>query len=524
MKNYLRLNASQLAYIMPASLYTFWLSCVGWLNHYWTFIYLERELVPLLYILFFLAHAAGITIFALWLDLDPPLAKKKKAWLISALLAAFLTVLIAYSPGGWLVLTCLLCGVVSGFIIALLLLFIYQNIAVEKRGLTIGSGSALGVALHFIAYTLLFPQQEGGILYGKTLFAALIMLLLGLCVLYLPFIRDQFWHVKDRMDAAADAVSVKPVLIPILLFILMGFFLSYGIQDLAATSFWMGGEDYLVYTRLFLVIGFIGGGMFCDLRGKHMVLNSSFSLLAMGLISMVFNYKGLYAFIGFSCVQMASAVFEVAILLLFLDLARFYEKQVLVCSLGLVLPSVLKQAGIISADILAKTYSNMHIFVVSLLAIIIVFPLISILFEKMRDVAIISIRQQKVLAELASSLDNDMGMDIPENSGNLTPNPSKRANHELTPAESQASTEESAANWAGLAENFARKYSFTPRETQVLELTLHGLSVLEMAQSLNLSEPTVKQYIRQMLRKTETKNRRELLSMMIKEQSQNPHS
>ncbi|MEN6348620.1 MAG: helix-turn-helix transcriptional regulator [Syntrophomonas sp.] len=514
MRDYLSINRVQLAYIIPASLYTLWQASVGWLNHYWTFIYLGREPAALLYIAFFLAHAAGIAAFAWWLDHSPAIKHIMKAVLVSSILTALFTAAMASGARSLLAPICLLSGLVSGLFMAYLSYFVFVEIPAHKRGITIGLGAALGVALHFVIFVLFFPQQDGSILYGKTFFSAFVILLLGISAVYLPACRNYLWPTPSANSTPILKPDfLKPGLVIPLLIILTGFFLSFGMQDYAASAFWMDGEEYLVYTRLFLIAGWIGGGVLCDKSRKHMMLNASFSLLAMGFISMAFQYKGAYSFIGFSCVQMAVAVFSVGTWLLFLDAAPFYRKPALICSLGVVFPLVLKQVGIISAEILYKTFGNMSIFIVSLLGILAVLPLVSILFEKFRDTVIANLRLNAPSLELSSSLDSSDKLLLFEDSQSLS---------ETVPTliENQPK-EASPVSWAAMSQAFAEKYNFNPRETQVLELTLHGLSIAEMAQSLIIAEPTVKQYIRQMLRKTETKNRRELLSMLIKEQSAN---
>lgn len=510
-------NRVQLAYIIPACLYGLWQAGVGWLNHYWTFITLGRAPAALLYIAFFLAHAFGIALFAWWLDRSPEIKQVKKFVLISSVLTSLLTAAMAYGDRDMLAPLCLLSGLVSGSFMAYLSYFVFKEIPVNQRGITIGLAGALGVTLHFIVFVLLLPQHDGGHLYGKTFFTALVALVLGISALYLPVCRDHLWPDYTGNDnTVIKPEFLKPRLVVPLLLIMTGFFLSYGMQDYAATAFWLGGQDYLVYTRLFLIAGLIGGGILCDKSGKHMVLNASFSLLAMGFISMAFQYQGVWSFIGFSCVQMAGAVFSVGNRLLFLDAAPFYRKTALICSLGLVFPLVLKQVGIITAEIFFKSFGNMSIFIVSLLAILLALPLVSILFEKFRETHFASLRMHAPSLELSSSsLDN-----YPDEP--FTPVDSQKpVNTEAGLNENQAENAPDPVSPANLAKAFAEKYHFNPREAQVLELTLHGLSIADMAQSLMIAEPTVKQYIRQMLRKTETKNRRELLSMLIKEQSAN---
>jgi DNA-binding NarL/FixJ family response regulator len=79
--------------------------------------------------------------------------------------------------------------------------------------------------------------------------------------------------------------------------------------------------------------------------------------------------------------------------------------------------------------------------------------------------------------------------------------------------------QETADGSAETIASFARKYSFTKRETQVLELSLHGLAISDMAQNLNISEPTVKHYIKHMLRKTGVANQKQLLAAFIRDKN-----
>ncbi|NPV92743.1 MAG: helix-turn-helix transcriptional regulator [Firmicutes bacterium] len=516
MHDYFRLSRTQTAYIVPAALYTLWQACVGWLNHYWTFIRLGRDQAALMYVLFFITHASAIAVFAWWLDRNPSPDRVKKAVLLSSVLTALLTAGMAYGEGGGLVLICLLAGLASGLLAAYLTVYLLREIPAGRRGITVGLASALGIAFHFITFTLLFPQQEGGILIGKTFFAAATALLLGVGTLRLLAGREGLRR-DEGIETTLENTRQPSLILPLCL-ILLGFFISFGMQDYSATVFWLDGEDGLVYTRLFLIVGFIGGGLLCDLKGKHMVLNASFSLLALGFVSMAFGYKGIFAFIGFSGVQLANAVFSTTARLVFLDAARLYRRQILVASLGLVFPLLLKQVGIITAEKVYKAFGNMSVFIVSLVAIILALPLVSLLFERLRDSFILQIRQQSPAIELACVLESDLDYPSIEN-GPPAPAPlpapeSKPAAAEMAPPPSESG---SGSTWAEIAESFAQKHGFNRRETQVLELTLHGLTVSEMAENLSLSEPTIKQYVRQMLRKTETRNRRELLSLMFKE-------
>ena len=59
--------------------------------------------------------------------------------------------------------------------------------------------------------------------------------------------------------------------------------------------------------------------------------------------------------------------------------------------------------------------------------------------------------------------------------------------------------------------SIAERYGLTPRETEVLELVFRGLTVAQMAEELVVSKSTVKFHITNILRKTESSNRQEML-------------
>ena len=61
----------------------------------------------------------------------------------------------------------------------------------------------------------------------------------------------------------------------------------------------------------------------------------------------------------------------------------------------------------------------------------------------------------------------------------------------------------------------AKRFSFTAREVQVLALILRGLSALEIAEELGISETTVAVYFKNLMRKTDAKNRADMLAKVM---------
>ena len=66
------------------------------------------------------------------------------------------------------------------------------------------------------------------------------------------------------------------------------------------------------------------------------------------------------------------------------------------------------------------------------------------------------------------------------------------------------------------AHNFFMVTSLTPREQEVLELLIQGLSNAEIGNKLYISPRTVEKYVSSLLRKTDTSNRAELVHFAMK--------
>lgn len=157
-------------------------------------------------------------------------------------------------------------------------------------------------------------------------------------------------------------------------------------------------------------------------------------------------------------------------------------------------------------------------------------PLISVLLERIGDIFLLSLRQVQPalgyaeLAALAAELPQDEVEFVSISIEEVVATKEKTelaesmeaddTTNELSAAETGEIILNSSAETAFL---FAEKYGFNRRETQVLELTLHGMTIAEMADNLCISESTVKHYVGQILRKTGMKNRRQLLSLLIQQ-------
>jgi DNA-binding CsgD family transcriptional regulator len=318
----------------------------------------------------------------------------------------------------------------------------------------------------------------------------------------LPACRNYFWRLGKNDEQKSEPSTALNLNIQIILFaVLLCFFIAYGMHDLAGTAFWMSGESNLVFSRLFIIAGFIVAGIVWDSKSKRAILGGSFGLLSMGFISMALQYKGFLSYVGFSGVQVASAFFGVSAKLLYIDVARHYKRPVAVASLGLVFPIILKQTGTISADVMYKLYGDMPVFLGSLACIIVAMPFVALLFDRINEANVMEIRRNLPIIEMP--VDPEIGVEASDN----------------TPGSNLVAQQETADGSAETITEFARKYGFTKRETQALDLSLRGLTDSDMAQKLNISKPAAKHCMKHMLIKTGVSNQEQLLAAFMRDKN-----
>lgn len=68
-----------------------------------------------------------------------------------------------------------------------------------------------------------------------------------------------------------------------------------------------------------------------------------------------------------------------------------------------------------------------------------------------------------------------------------------------------------------IIENFKERYFLTEREKAILELLIDGKNSIDMQSELNIKGPTLKSHFRNIYRKTNTKNQKELILFFLHE-------
>ena len=476
----------QLAYFLPAALWTLWQAMVGWLCSYLAQQRLGDAYAPYNYVLFFVALAAGTALCAFLLDKSVPVRLLRLGALISCVLAVAFTALMAVAQGALLMIASALSGIAGGCFAALLSRYLYMGIPAESRGISFGVAAAAGYALHYVLFTLLFPGTGAAALQVEAIFAGLLFLFIGALALLSPLCGV----LLAPENAAPKRVASNrhaPVMILVLITVL--FSLSYGAQDLAATVYWMRGGAFLVHTRAFVILGFFTVGLLWNSKRRIFLLSGGFVLLALGFLAMAVEYKGMLSFLGLVGVQLASACFTLSMRLLFFDAAGFYKYPVFVGALGLALPMMLKQVGILCADALYTRMGGASVFIGALLCIALGFPLIAFLFERLRALQAADMQEQELVHEWEQPREADSDAGI---------------------------------SWdQAVLSTLVNRYGFTRREAQILELAIHGLPNAQIAERLSIREATVKQHIRNMLSKTD---KRSLKQLILSEISATPAS
>lgn len=494
------LKKRQLAFILPVAFYTLWQATAGWLSTYFAQQRLGDSYAPYNYALFFIAHAVGMALFAYLLDRPSSIGRLRFGIAVCTGIGAAITALMAVSRGPLLMVVCILAGFFAGSFAALTSLYLYVEIPAERRGTTLGIATGEGYILHYVLFTLLFPSLEPNVLQLEAVFAAFVFLTMGVLALLLPTWKRVFMRFDKSPPFSNTSGPLHGWAVPMLalMAILLLFNLSYGIQDLAATVYWMRGGAFLVHTRLFLIFGFLFGGILWDGKYRNVLLCGGFGLVALGFLAMATQYKGWISFAGLAGVQVGAAFFLLSMRMLFFDAARFSRRPVFIGALGLALPIALKQLGILSADALYKRMGGTALFITALACIALGFPFISLIFERLRDMNVLEARTS---ASRVLPGENEQIRDVPD-----------------TPM--QKDQVRRIAYDQAVLSALVQRYGFTRRETQVLELAIHGLVNAQIAECLNIREATVKQHIRNMLAKSNMRNLKLLFLSQITSSSE----
>lgn len=263
-----------------------------------------------------------------------------------------------------------------------------------------------------------------------------------------------------------------------LLFLLVALLATlHGCGDSIALTFYSQVDDSLFHasSRLFLPVGLLLAGAVADWRDRHFLL----CITAVGLLLRIISFSLLNTRDGFFFSQSVEYIIAAFLImcytLYFLDLAPRTSRPALWAGMG---RTIALPVSALSANIFyfAGSYSGGFVSVY-----ILVLALLNIFFyhNKFREWLEIPIRGE--LQPAASCA-------LPSNTI-------------ISPPDTSALP--TLADWQ-------EKFSFTPREMEVLEEVLTEKTAAEIAEELGIKERTVRYHIANLLKKTGTTHRAEL--------------
>ena len=491
-------------YIFPAIFYFLWINSIVWTGHIWTSRQLGGEYIVLNYTLFSISHALGILSAGLFLyrkPVDVFSGEYVKLIFIAAALTFLSSTLQTIALSWLLPAVNMLVGFCGGLYLLLLHFYLYKYIPNWKRGTCLGIACAAGTFINYLLYVILFPQYNGFLLYAKTIFAA-ILPLIGALLFHLikagnppqekPESHEKLKHAKTSVSSnkITELSGIKYSFYIISFIICLFFYFVVGIQDGVASFEWFKGTNFVLHSRIMYILAAVVGGIICDRKGRHTVLLVSISLMTAGCISMIYSYDSIPAFIFLMCIMAGLVAFDLFIRLIFTDTAVNSKYAPIVCGLGFVLGYTIRPLGIKFSEVVVN-FNIQTLFVTGILISLAMIPMAGVLLDILRGIYVhtFTARDKIVLTDPSD-----------EKSAGILPQSPKPES--IAFVETQDET-------AG--ERFISRYGLTKREARVLTCILTGCSVSDMSRLLFISESTVKFHVGNILKKSKTKNRMELL-------------
>lgn len=477
----LSINNPRVRYLLPIVFYFLWYQSMKPLFGYSsTSANWNPALVALL---FSLVLVAGFLAWALYFDHKAEKPAKAPIAASVAAAAAFTAMLTSF-PGVPSIL--FMCGAAlcSASIPVRSLTFMFNNLPKREYGLTTCIGLALPTAFLFTTLEFASSGSPGSIstrpgIYNVVIWvASLAVLVSGFMTITLPAERVAI------EDNTVSANSVKPFgvfgLIALICFV---FFFVTAFQDNTATE--IVDKSGRVYEELFFIAVFIAAGMLCDLKGWHITMYAGVALIIVSL----FNMLVIRNTSGIALSNAGSAAFDAAFLFMFMDISHRFKKTAFLLPLAFALPGLFAYTAFILNCLTGKR-SDLPALLIICGAAIALLPLITVLLKNLSTLEV-----QKA--------DEKMPAD------NNTAGASMLLHSETSVIELN--------NGQNILQEITKRYALTPREAEVLKLTLEGQSAEEMAQNLCITQRTVRAHIGSVLKKTGAKNRLQLISTLLLE-------
>ena len=488
-------------FVLPFSAYSLLYQALSWINQYWTNQQQAAEFNARAFnnVVLFMSVALGAVAVSFLMDRKTAYKKTEKSFVILfSLLLCGAMLMQLWVAGPWFTVITALLGLVCGFLRPYFLMWLEQEAPFDKRGKLLTLPLFCAILIFNVFFILLFPQSSGSALPIKTIAVTFVFLIGMLSVFLSKGLKEsaeqkESAEPKEPSNLVVSEKSTEPTA-PIqksqhfpsrfdtlsllsLLGLILLLSLMIGIFDIAGSKIDYAAETYLTHARWVIPPFILLAGWLSDKFGRHVLILMSPILLLFGMSSMLLAWNGPVGFIGLCFIHMGNHALSISSMLIFLDHAGGAKRPALIGTLGFSSYVVSRQLG----TILGMAVGGLDF--ISLYLIGVTFGLVSLgliffFYGRMRT---------NNLTLFTHSLQNER-------------------------ASEQPIVETSAPNIESL--------NLTPREKEVFEVILQGVTVPEMAQKLYISEVTVKRHVGSILKKTQLSSRAELLEVYREKQKE----
>jgi len=445
------------------------------------------------YAVFNLLFAAGILLYGL--------LRNRLAKLVSdkIFLAAFCLIywilgvatILSSDTAVYLISMCL-SALFSGCIGGAAYFSVFTYIPKWKRGRVIGAGLLFGTLIQYFMELL---RDLSGIYFIFIFSAAFLIAAAGIYVLLSGV--QRFVPAVEKEDGKMKVVygNFKKLFIILILATIAICYLSSVYEGIIAAVSSGESSSYELFllrnTKLLYCVSALAAGIIADLKGRQYISIITIAVMTL-LIFDVFllsypvvkliNWIVLFAGAGFP------AMF---ITLNFIDIAGYTKKPSVWTGGGRMIKHSVTAFGSIAGTLLWNN-SDTGYMIVILQYLVLLIALILILFEHYRIVT-----ENTHLVAISEITGNDEYASAPS-----------------SPVRSQGSS-------VGLImQGIAKEHGLTDREEQILRFIFSDAQIKDIAKELYITERTVKFHISNILKKTECRNQRELISHFYKSNQQ----
>ncbi len=380
-------------------------------------------------------------------------------------------------------LSALLSGVIGGAAY----FSIYADIPKWQRGRVIGAGLLFGTLIHYFVELLRYLSG----VYFIFIFSAVF--LIASVGIYLLLARSPHGNLAAEKGNGETAVIYGNFKMLFLILIASTIAICYlssvyeGIMTAVSTGEHSIYELFLLRnTKLLYCVSAVTAGLIADLKGRQYISVITIAVMTF-LIFNVFllnypvikliNWIVLFAGAGFP------AMF---VTLNFIDIAGQTKKPAIWAGGGRMIKHSVTALGSVAGTILWNNSDSGYIIVI-LQYLVLLIALIFLLFQHYRIVT-----------------ENVRFVAISEITGN-----EKHASQLQSPVR----TKEACAD--DIMQEITKIYGLTGREGQILRFIIAGTQIKDIAKELYITERTVKFHITNILKKTESRNQRELISRFV---------